>query len=177
MIANSMDQFHTMIRPPFYLQLIGRAMGRATLPTPTRQNIPPPSQPICCSRPGHNILPAGLETRGPPGAASCFALWPHILVYSSGRRGRHSGWAAGIRTRQGTDVRVSVPFNGMYVERLFFVGGLQTRKSLLLCRFNGDPGRVRTCNLPLRRGLLYPVEPRGLAPLAPYLRAPDKGVQ
>ena len=25
----------------------------------------------------------------------------------------------------------------------------------------GDPGRVRTCNLPLRRGLLYPVEPRG----------------
>ena len=27
---------------------------------------------------------------------------------------------------------------------------------------NGDPGRIRTCNLPLRRGLLYPVEPRGL---------------
>lgn len=26
----------------------------------------------------------------------------------------------------------------------------------------GDPGRIRTCNLPLRRGLLYPVEPRGL---------------
>ena len=26
---------------------------------------------------------------------------------------------------------------------------------------NGDPGRIRTCNLPLRRGLLYPVEPRG----------------
>jgi simple sugar transport system ATP-binding protein len=25
----------------------------------------------------------------------------------------------------------------------------------------GDPGRIRTCNLPLRRGLLYPVEPRG----------------
>ena len=24
---------------------------------------------------------------------------------------------------------------------------------------NGDPGRIRTCNLPLRRGLLYPVEP------------------
>ena len=24
----------------------------------------------------------------------------------------------------------------------------------------GDPGRIRTCNLPLRRGLLYPVEPR-----------------
>ena len=28
----------------------------------------------------------------------------------------------------------------------------------------GDPGRIRTCNLPLRRGLLYPVEPRGHAP-------------
>ena len=27
--------------------------------------------------------------------------------------------------------------------------------------FIGDPGRIRTCNLPLRRGLLYPVEPRG----------------
>lgn len=27
--------------------------------------------------------------------------------------------------------------------------------------FSGDPGRIRTCNLPLRRGLLYPVEPRG----------------
>ena len=27
----------------------------------------------------------------------------------------------------------------------------------------GDPGRIRTCNLPLRRGLLYPVEPRGRA--------------
>ena len=26
---------------------------------------------------------------------------------------------------------------------------------------NDDPGRIRTCNLPLRRGLLYPVEPRG----------------
>ena len=25
----------------------------------------------------------------------------------------------------------------------------------------GDPDRIRTCNLPLRRGLLYPVEPRG----------------
>jgi hypothetical protein len=25
----------------------------------------------------------------------------------------------------------------------------------------GDPGRTRTCNLSLRRGLLYPVEPRG----------------
>jgi hypothetical protein len=28
---------------------------------------------------------------------------------------------------------------------------------------NGDPGRTRTCNLSLRRGLLYPVEPRGHA--------------
>ncbi len=28
----------------------------------------------------------------------------------------------------------------------------------------GDPGRIRTCNLPLRRGLLYPVEPRGQRP-------------
>src|SRR6056297_2734220 len=28
---------------------------------------------------------------------------------------------------------------------------------------SGDPGRIRTCNLPLRRGLLYPVEPRGRA--------------
>lgn len=27
-------------------------------------------------------------------------------------------------------------------------------------RYFGDPGRIRTCNLPLRRGLLYPVEPR-----------------
>ena len=27
----------------------------------------------------------------------------------------------------------------------------------------GDPGRIRTCNLPLRRGLLYPVEPRSRA--------------
>ena len=27
---------------------------------------------------------------------------------------------------------------------------------------NGDPDRIRTCNLPLRRGLLYPVEPRDL---------------
>ena len=26
----------------------------------------------------------------------------------------------------------------------------------------GDPDRIRTYNLPLRRGLLYPVEPRGL---------------
>tara|TARA_Y200000002_G_scaffold344396_1_gene317584 strand:+ start:141 stop:350 length:210 start_codon:yes stop_codon:yes gene_type:complete len=24
----------------------------------------------------------------------------------------------------------------------------------------GGPDRIRTCNLPLRRGLLYPVEPR-----------------
>ena len=29
---------------------------------------------------------------------------------------------------------------------------------------NGDPGRIRTCNLPLRRGLLYPVEPRDHTP-------------
>lgn len=29
----------------------------------------------------------------------------------------------------------------------------------------GDPDRIRTCNLPLRRGLLYPVEPRGHAGL------------
>ena len=28
--------------------------------------------------------------------------------------------------------------------------------------FCGDSGRIRTCNLPLRRGLLYPVEPRSL---------------
>ena len=33
------------------------------------------------------------------------------------------------------------------------------RETLLLR--SGDPGRIRTCNLPLRRGLLYPVEPRG----------------
>ena len=32
--------------------------------------------------------------------------------------------------------------------------------------FSGDPGRIRTCNLPLRRGLLYPVEPRGRASLS-----------
>jgi hypothetical protein len=25
---------------------------------------------------------------------------------------------------------------------------------------NGDPGWIRTTNLPLRRGLLYPVEPQ-----------------
>lgn len=30
---------------------------------------------------------------------------------------------------------------------------------------SGDPGRIRTCNLPLRRGLLYPVEPRDLQAL------------
>ena len=29
-------------------------------------------------------------------------------------------------------------------------------------RLDGDPDRIRTCNLPLRRGLLYPVEPRDL---------------
>jgi hypothetical protein len=27
-------------------------------------------------------------------------------------------------------------------------------------KINGDPGWIRTTNLPLRRGLLYPVEPQ-----------------
>ena len=31
----------------------------------------------------------------------------------------------------------------------------------------GDPGRIRTCNLPLRRGLLYPVEPLSQVSLVP----------
>ena len=35
--------------------------------------------------------------------------------------------------------------------------------TLTIDTLNGDPGRIRTCNLPLRRGLLYPVEPRGHA--------------
>ena len=30
---------------------------------------------------------------------------------------------------------------------------------------NGDPEWIRTTNLPLRRGLLYPIEPRGLTAL------------
>ena len=30
-------------------------------------------------------------------------------------------------------------------------------------KLSGDPDWIRTNNLPLRRGLLYPVEPRGLA--------------
>lgn len=41
---------------------------------------------------------------------------------------------------------------------------------------SGDPGRVRTCNLPLRRGLLYPVEPRDHALLMPpkwHIRKPQ----
>ncbi len=38
---------------------------------------------------------------------------------------------------------------------------LRTNKlSRTFWRGNGDPDRTRTCNLPLRRGLLYPVEPR-----------------
>jgi flagellar biosynthesis/type III secretory pathway ATPase len=32
---------------------------------------------------------------------------------------------------------------------------------LILIYKIGDPDRIRTCNLPLRRGLLYPIEPRG----------------
>ena len=36
-----------------------------------------------------------------------------------------------------------------FVKTLYFSGSL------------GDPERIRTTNLPLRRGLLYPVEPRG----------------
>src|SRR5580698_4201715 len=39
-------------------------------------------------------------------------------------------------------------------------------KRLNLLIFNGDPGRVRTCDLPLRRRLLYPAELRGRSPRA-----------
>ena len=37
-----------------------------------------------------------------------------------------------------------------------------TGESVRFCNMgkDGDPDRIRTCNLPLRRGLLYPVEPR-----------------
>ena len=39
----------------------------------------------------------------------------------------------------------------------------QEPPSTLICGVLGvgGPGRTRTCNLPLRRGLLYPIEPRG----------------
>ena len=34
----------------------------------------------------------------------------------------------------------------------------------------GDPDWIRTSNLPLRRGLLYPVEPRGHSPVNTHIR-------
>ena len=39
----------------------------------------------------------------------------------------------------------------------------------------GDPGRIRTCNLPLRRGLLYPIEPRDHDPSLPRFLPPVNG--
>lgn len=40
---------------------------------------------------------------------------------------------------------------------------METSRGFFMPKFieNGDPDWIRTSNLPLRRGLLYPVEPRG----------------
>ena len=40
----------------------------------------------------------------------------------------------------------------------------------------GDPGRIRTCDLPLRRRLLYPTELRGHCCMIPYANLRRYGI-
>ena len=75
-----------------------------------------------------------------------------------------------LLSREGMDSTVFLNFSGalcviICVISLYYFAFCFSYKYILIYNCNylciGDLGRNRTCNLPLRRGLLYPVEPRG----------------
>ena len=119
--------------------------------------------------------PRRTSTSSASGSSGSTAGCPLIIAVAMARPsgGRQVQiWFDGQRYRDGRTWVTCIVHNvgGTYLHRKRglqqFAGGEQlwpvlSRAKMYIVR-NGDPGRIRTCDLPLRRRLLYPTELRGL---------------